>query len=455
MFNTATDSPFTPAAAIVNRTQAELVDAAGERRLMVIGGLPPTGRDLDLLVPDGELPQLEAALEAAGFESCDGSWVRLVSGRAEAVDVVPLTSWRLPGEMQDRLLNDACPVAPYRRLVRPAPADDLLVLARRGLGIHDALADKHRRRIARALDADDGAWATAGARARSWGVRRALRVLRRAYVAGTAPRRLRALAAAEAARRDGAGWRGATVACVRVLVPARDRGAVIALSGVDGSGKSALAAALAQVLLDLGHDAAIEWSRITYDPVLRAIGAGPKRLLRLLERGGRAERYRTAVARPLDDDPLRPGDAASAALRRRVPAVNLAWTTIVALAHASSQRRTLHAHLREGRTVVRDRYVLDATVQLAEIYGDEHGGGLPAKLVRRLCPTPVATYWLDVDPDEAYRRKPEQYTVAQLAAHRRRYLVAHEQLGAQRIDASRPTDALLADLVQDLRRRLP
>jgi thymidylate kinase len=75
--------------------------------------------------------------------------------------------------------------------------------------------------------------------------------------------------------------------------------------------------------------------------------------------------------------------------------------------------------------------------------------------VRRLCPTPVATYWLDVDPDEAYRRKPEQYSVAQLAAHRRRYLVAHEQLGAQRIDASRPTDALLADLLQDLRRRLP
>jgi hypothetical protein len=33
--------------------------------------------------------------------------------------------------------------------------------------------------------------------------------------------------------------------------------------------------------------------------------------------------------------------------------------------------------------------------------------------------------------------------------------VAHEQLGAQRIDASRPTDALLADLLQDLRRRLP
>lgn len=226
---------------------------------------------------------------------------------------------------------------------------------------------------------------------------------------------------------------------------------VVALSGIDGAGKSSQATALADTLVDLGHDAVVEWSRITYDPALRVIAAPLKRLLARWERG--RDDLARAAARPpsAGGEPPRPGDLAASVLRARAPALNRLWAVLVALVHAAGQRRTLRPHLRAGRVVVRDRYVLDASVQLAEAYDAE---GLPAALMRRLCPTPAVAFWLDVEPGEAYRRKPEEYSVAQLAAHRPRYAAAHAAHGAVRVDASQPPEALAAELAREVWRRL-
>jgi hypothetical protein len=351
MFNTATDSPFTPAAAIVNRAQAELVDAAGEGRLMVIGGLPPTGRDLDLLVPDGELPQLEAALKAAASRpatAAGSAWCPAGRRRSTSLGSRPggCPAACRTGSSTRRVSSRPTSGWSDRRL-----SDDLLVLARRGLGIR-----------ARWPTSTGGGSLERSTQTRALGrppapapVRGACGAPFACCSARTSPGRHRGdcgrsqrpkLRAA-----TGAGWRGATG---RLPPGARSRpatrGAVIALSGIDGSGKSALAAALAQALLDLGHDAALEWSRITYDPVLRAIGAGPSARLALLERGGPREHYKDG-GRPPDGrgPPAARRRGFRGAHRRRVPALNLAWTNDRrGWRTRASQRRTLRAHLREG-----------------------------------------------------------------------------------------------------------
>lgn len=434
----------------MNAAQAELLDRASGWPLLVIGGAPPDGRDLDILVSETARAKLEAAMSAAGFQGDRGRWVRFAAFRAQAVDLVSAGSWGLEQSELDRVLAESAPLPGYERLRRPAPADLLLVLARRQLGVRGPLEDKHRRRIDGALALDPDAWSTAERRASRWHVAGALRALHVDWARGGATVRTRARAAAEAARRDGA--RLGVRAAADATFGGRPRGRVVALSGIDGSGKSSQAAALADALADLGHDAVVEWSRITYDPALRAIGAPVKLLLARWERG-RGDLERIAVRPPsAGGEPPRPGDLAAAGLRARVPALNRLWAVLVALVHAASQRRALRPHLRAGRLVVRDRYVLDATVQLAEVYGED--ARLAAALVRRACPTPAVAFWLDVEPDEAYRRKPEEYSVEQLAAHRLRYAAAHSALGAVRIDAAQSPEALAARLGREAWRRL-
>ncbi len=438
--------------------RAELVDgAAGDGVVLVVGSEPPHGRDLDLLVPDGALAALERRLAAAGFERREpddlpavprlerhgSEWARFAGPRVELVDLVPAASWGLSAPVLEALIAGAEPIAPYRRLRRPAPADALLILARRRLGVHAPLAGKHRRRIAAIEARDAAAWEAAAASAASWGVTDALAALRAAHTGGAASLRLCARAAMEAARGGRFGWPGALVAATRMGAlaagaPSRRSGAVVALSGIDGAGKSTQAAGLVLALEDLGHAATVEWSRLTYDPALRLIGGAPKRVLRLLAR------------RSAGDDPegSEPGTAAAAALRERSVVVDHLWSLIVVLVHARGQRRALRAHLRAGRVVVRDRYVLDATVQLIETYGRRRDMRLQAWVLRRACPAPALAFWLDADPAEAYRRKPEEYSEAELAGHRRRYQALHAALGVERVDAARAPDVVASDLAR-------
>jgi len=235
-----------------------------------------------------------------------------------------------------------------------------------------------------------------------------------------------------------------------ILPMRRRRGGVIALSGIDGSGKSTQAAHLADSLHLLGHPTTVEWSRITFEPALRRIGAVPRTLLRWYHGGGRPVAP-GAVGRGAEDV----GASAAAALRRRHPALNQAWALVVAVIHGAAQRRALRPHLRQGRVVVRDRYVLDAMVQLADVYGRQHQVRMQWAVLRRLCPRPIAAFWLDLDPREAFRRKPEEYSVEELAAHRRRYEVAHERIGVVRVDAGRPPEVIAAEMARHVWLRLP
>ena len=421
-----------------NAAQADLVDRASARRVLVFGSVPPGGRDLDVLARDEDVPALAVALADAGFESKDGEWARFTGCTVQALDVVPASEWGLPVPEVARLFEQGITLEGFRHLARPSPADELLILARR-LGARGApLSARHRARIDSALAADPSAWTTAGTRATAWGARHALAALARAHRGeGPAPRRGFSLGTAKS-----------------VLSSRRSRGAIVALSGMDGSGKSTQAEALAGTLRDLGHDTVVEWSRITYDSGLRVIARPVKLALAAVTRlRGRA------LAPPPDDPSTRPPgtpeDAAARALRARYPLLNRAWAAVVATVHAWGQRRTLAAHLRHGRVVVRDRYVLDSAVQLRQLYGHRHGVDFAIRLVHRISPPAVACFWLDVPAEVAYGRKPEQFPVERLAARRPLYEAELERLGATRLDGTRPVDELCEEIARETWRRLP
>jgi len=433
---------------MANAVQAELVDRIATRRVLVFGSAPPAGRDLDLLVRDPDVPALERALAAEGFAGRDGEWVRFSGCAVAALDVVGASSWKLSTREVERLFEEAITLEGFGNLARPSPADQLLILARRFGTRAAALAARHRARIDAAIAADPAAWDTAKGRAPAWGARLALEALAHAHHSGSAVPRRMALAA------HGEAHRGLALAAARAVLPSRSRGgAIVAVSGMDGSGKSTQAEALAATLRELGHDAVVEWSRITYDANLQLIARPVKLAL------AAATRLRgRAPAPPADDPSTRPPrtaeDAAARALRARYPLLNQGWAAVVAAVHAWDQRRTLKRHLRDGRIVVRDRYVLDSAVALRQHYGHRHGVGLAIALVKWISPPVVAAFWLDVPAEVAYARKPEQFPVESLAARRPLYEAELERLGAIRLDGTRPLEQLCEEIARTTWRAL-
>lgn len=419
---------------------ADLVERAAQRRVLVFGSLPPAGRDLDVLVPDDDLAVLSQALAGAGFETKGQEWARFRDCGVESVELVPVSDWGLPAAEAERLFEDAVALPERRRLAEPSPADQLLILARRHGPHPSALQDKHRARIDRALAAEPLALTVAMGRTEIWDADRELAALMHVHEKGAPASPPLRTAVRRKAR--------------RVRFARERRGAIVALSGLDGSGKSTQAEALAATLRGLGHDAEVEWSRITHDTSLDFI-AGPAKVVLAVTAAVR----RRAPEPPPDDPstyvPRGSTDAAARVLRARYPLLNQGWASVVAGVHAWGQRRRLLAHLRRGRVVVRDRYVLDSVVQLRQMYGHRHGVDLPVRIMRWLSPPALVSFWLDVPAEVAYARKPEQFSVDRLAARRPLYEEELERAGATRLDGTRPVDELCAEIARETWRRLP
>jgi len=159
----------------VNGPAAAALDGLLRGPALVVGGLPPDGRDLDVLVDDAEARRLPEALRSVGFHGHRGSWVRNRPDGRDEVDLLPATDEVFPASELAWLLGSALPLPGYVRLLRPSPAATLLLLARRDLV--PPLAPRHEARLAAALAEDPGAVAAAGAHAAAWRVPCALAAL--------------------------------------------------------------------------------------------------------------------------------------------------------------------------------------------------------------------------------------------------------------------------------------
>ena len=393
--------------------------------VLLAGRRVPGSADADLVVDAaGEQPVADA-LTALGFERRGDVWARFGGCDAEVVTVTRLASWPagVPAGEHARMLADASPVEGCRQLRWLSTPDELLVLAQRFARRPVTPAAQVRERLHRALVAEPWGWVVAAERAQLWRAEAAVRVGREAYDGVRTPgaRELRDLAA-EAGP---------------ALPPV---GGVVALSGLDGSGKSTQSHALAATLMKLGHDTSVEWTRLSFDASLDVVAAPVKAVLAL--------RHRRARGEAPDEGAGPPAAPAPRDLRDRSPLVNHVWTGVVATANGSTQRRTTRTQLDEGRLVVRDRYVLDSVVQLHSVYGTRDDVSAQARIVERISPAPLAAFYLDLPPEEAYRRKPEEYTAAELAAHAALYRREAARLGVEVVDAARDRDVIAAELTR-------
>jgi thymidylate kinase len=226
---------------------------------------------------------------------------------------------------------------------------------------------------------------------------------------------------------------------------------VIALSGLDGAGKSTQALALRDTLERLGYDATVVWTRIIWDDLLWRVALPVKsaleRLLRLLPAlrpsSPSADAPRDQPnARPEVDDPVQ-------SLREGSALATHAWTLVIALTNAVSQRRLTAPAAWRGRIVICDRYTLDSIVALRHSYGPHRRFRLQRALIAALSPTPRRAYFFDVRPETAYARKGEG-GIEWLTAHRRLYLEEHVELGVRLLDGERPAEELCAEIAADV-----
>ena len=365
----------------------EIVDRAVTGRAVVAGSLPPQGRDLDVLVGSADdIAAIERALGRAGFETFGRSWLRFAYMTAELVELIPAADLGLDPHARQTLFSEAIPLAGCERLARPSPAHAVLLLARQTAGAGE-LSPKRRRRLEAALDEDPAAWRLAELLAGGWGGPAALEALARLRARPSAEGSTRGLLPPSVRVRLGA---------MRDAARGRRRGAVIALSGLDGSGKSTQAGALADALGRLGHDAAIEWTRIATNERL-PVSARPGRL----------------------------------------------WATATALENVWSQRRRVGGFLARGYVVVCDRYTLDSIVSLRGLVGEGRRLRLERVLLRALVRRPAAAFWLDVEPETAWQRKGE-HGLRWLRRHRVLYREEHGRVGVARLDGERPPEELAA-----------
>jgi len=418
----------------------ELVDAAVQRPVLVYGSLPPHGRDLDLLVRPAEAARLADALGGAGFHARGEQWVRFADCSVEIVELTPASSWGLKPAALDALYAQAVPLSALRGLVAPSPHHTLLILALR-LALGDGrLTDKLRRRVDAALAADPDAWETARDNAPGWGATRALELAQRAHAGLPVMSPQWRDAAAERYAALGTRPARASLRRVRGLVVRWRRGGVVALSGLDGAGKSSQARALQATLERLGIPATIVWSRIAWsDRLWKAAVPAKKVLTRLATLTPRRSRRAGHAGSPATPaDPI-------GTLRERSSLLTGVWTTVIALENALMHRSQSIRLVRRGTVVICDRYTLDSIVGLRTSYGAQRHFRFQTTLMRLVAPRPRAAYLLDVTPQTALARKGE-YDLATLGEQARFYHDDCERIGVRRLDGELPQEQLCAEI---------
>ncbi len=423
----------------MSATTAEIaagLDAALTRPVLVVGSLPPEGRDLDLLAREDDAAVLRRRLSSLNFLDWRGTWVRFdPAGSPYAVDLGSAARW---GRAQDVLFEDAEPIPGYRHLVRPAPGTVLVLAARGMVTRRGRVTDKVRRRVAAALEHDPGAWTDAERRARPLGAGGAVTLLRAAcaHDAPLAPKR-RAAGLMRVASAP-----GPLPEKLRVLADLRPRHwrpAVVSFSGLDGSGKSTQVSRLAETLGEVGVPASPQWAGFK-------TGAIARRALPFLDRPLRAT---PPGEEPPTRDPLLPAALVGRPLPRQ------AWLTMVVGLNVISLWRYVLKPRPGVKVLVFDRFSPDTAVKLELHYADTRGLDIrwPRWLFRTLAPTPDAGFLVAVPSDVAYERRQDQ-TPEELAAMARFYDQQQASFGLVRLDGTRPPLEIASEVAPTAWRRL-
>jgi thymidylate kinase len=218
---------------------------------------------------------------------------------------------------------------------------------------------------------------------------------------------------------------------------AQSRGLLITVSGMDGSGKSSAAGAIKDHLEGRGRSVELSWGRLDAErELLGSIAAPVKRLLR----------QRDTIADPVavlgasaegETTPL----PKTSALRR---VVKLGWVTVIAVVQVRNLRRTARPR-RDGRTVVCDRWLTDALIDIQLRYRGSYR--LAQAILRLGVPTPDLALLLEVDAATAAQRKPGDRAQHDWVEMEHMYGEIGRKVGAVPVDASVPADEVRREVV--------
>ncbi len=405
---------------------ASIIEAAAKERVLVVGSLPPAGRDWDLLIQAPDRDAIEARLREQGFVAIHRRWVRVSGERPDVVELLDQALWRLPEHEFDRLFAEAVQLDGRDRLCVPSPADRLLILARKLPRTPGFLEEHHRERIRVSLSEDPSAFARARERASAWGVGRDLRRLEARYARGSRPL-----------------WRPPFLRVPR-------RGAIIALSGLDGVGKSTQARALSTSLAALGYESHLVWTPIGHTQSLRRFAGAVKQALSHLPVGPLAG----ASGEAAESHILSRTDSRTPAFGPSRKLASHIWSTVTTVANGIAFRRAARGTRTRGRIVIFDRYVVDTVVELRFRYAPEGQLRFQEAVVRVLAPTPDLAYLLDAPPEVAHERKPD-WSFDQTRLRAELYRRERAALGVRRLDGDRPVEELSREITRDVLQSLP
>lgn len=392
------------------------------------------GSDLDVVVLDGSQAAVARSLQESGLTAAPQDpghvlW-RLLPGETVVVDALAAHAWPAMYPALDGVVD--------RSVRRP---DGLLVAAegdRQQIHAAEAVAGWPLEKVLRRLNGLTGAAPCGSPALAALGARPE-------RLAGPARRGRLGLRAAVRAGLPSATGRAALRARLRTALgfPVRPPlppvprsgghpGVLIAVSGMDGAGKSTAALGIAEALEGAGRPVLVYWTRV----------GGETHLLELL---GRPARRLLGRAPGSSQAPPDPGREPSRGL------VYAVWAAIVAADSARAARRA-HLQRRRGYAVVCDRWLADALVDHRIRYGRHR---VAEWTLRHAFPAPDVGLLLAVDPETAARRKPGDQAPEVLRAMAELYDRYAADCALVRIDAAASREevgaAVRAALPADLR----
>ena len=414
------------------------------------------GGDVDLLCRSQEEEALAAALAERGFRPRPHSlggrtftqqWVRFVAGSPLIVDLNPVERWGLREPAANALFEEALPLGELRNIRRPAPQHVLLMAARRFVRSGGRLSDSTRRYLADLTAEYPNAWQDARARASGWACTRSLMLLDRTYRDGSPPplrQRLRvqldllldphARAPIALARR------------LRARIPRKPK--VLALSGIDGAGKSSQARSLEETFRRLGVPAAVVWRPLGHSPLVKRLRRFAKRILRVQSPSAERLAQSGPPARNWDPNPR------TKVLREKLGVLTHAWATIVSFTVGAYYLRAYLRHFGSGRVLIFDRYLLDGCAQLAFFYGERQDVGHQSWFLQLLCPRATASFFLNVPAESALERKSLQYELSELESQIELYKQEANRLEMRELDGTQSSEILTSIIADEFWRNL-
>mgnify|MGYP005844662529 CR=1 FL=1 len=230
------------------------------------------------------------------------------------------------------------------------------------------------------------------------------------------------------------GVRHAAAGLKRKLGVRSQRPFLVALHGVDGSGKTAQAEALVAAFGTCELRARRSWRRLASSPLSGRIIGWARRLAGGAPRASGGPEERLAARRR----------------QLRSPLLRAGFTWLSALDLWLGYLRQVAWPLWRGQVIVADRYVLDAAAELGQLLGHPAPERLVAvRLLRALSPRPHLACLLEVPPELAASRSSVAESAGLLAeqARTRRRLAA--LWGVRVVDGSRPFIEVSAEIERD------